>query len=62
VPHDWILDPDETTLTVYRHTPDAYQQILIAESGEGVHPEPLEALALRVGALFGDDEGSAEDD
>lgn len=56
VSHYWILDPEETTLTVYRYTPDAYLEILIAERGEGVHPEPFEALPLRVGALFGDDE------
>lgn len=57
VPHDWILDPDEATLTVYRWTPDAYLEILIAERGEEVRPEPFDALPLRVGALFGDDEG-----
>ncbi len=56
VPYYWILDPDEGTLTVYRWTPDAYLELLIAELGEEVHPEPFEALPLRVGALFGDDE------
>jgi Uma2 family endonuclease len=56
VPHYWILDPDEATLTVYRWTPDAYLEILIAERGEEVRPEPFEAVPLRVGALFGDDE------
>jgi len=58
VPHYWILDPDETTLTVYRYTTDAYLEILIAERGEAVHPEPFDALLLRVGALFGDDDES----
>jgi Uma2 family endonuclease len=56
VPHYWILDPDEATLTVYRWTPDAYLEILIAERGEEVRPEPFDALPLRIGALFGDDE------
>ncbi|MCX4242586.1 Uma2 family endonuclease [Paraliomyxa miuraensis] len=56
VPHYWILDPDEGTLTVYRWTSDAYLEILIAERGEEVRPEPFEALPLRVGALFGDDD------
>ncbi len=56
VPHHWILDPDEGTLTVYRWTPDAYLELLIAERGEEVCPEPFEALSLRVAALFGDDE------
>jgi Uma2 family endonuclease len=54
VPLYWILDPDEGTLTVYRWTPDAYLELLIAESGEVVHPEPFEALPLQVAALFGD--------
>jgi Uma2 family endonuclease len=54
VPHYWILDPDEATLTVYRWTVDAYLELLIAESGEVVHPEPFEALPLQVAALFGD--------
>ena len=56
VPHHWILDPDKGTLTVYRWTPDAYLELLIAERGEEVCPEPFEALFLRVAALFGDDE------
>jgi Uma2 family endonuclease len=54
VPHYWILDPDETTLTVYRWTVDAYLELLIAERGERVRPEPFEALPLEVAALFGD--------
>ncbi len=60
VPHYWIVDPDEGTLTVYRWTSDAYLEILIAERGEEVHPEPFEALPLRVGALFGDDDDHRE--
>jgi Uma2 family endonuclease len=62
VPHYWIVDPDEGTLTVYRWTPDAYLEILIAERGEEVHAEPFEALPLRVGALFGDDEEPGDAD
>ena len=54
VPHYWILDPDEGTLTVYRWTPDAYLELLIAERGEEVRPEPFDALPLQVSALFGD--------
>lgn len=59
MPHYWILDPDEATLVVYRWTPDAYLEILIAERGEEVRPEPLDALPLRVGTLFGDDDDDA---
>lgn len=40
----------------YRWTPDAYLELLIAERGEEVRPEPFEAIPLRVGALFGDEE------
>jgi Uma2 family endonuclease len=58
VPHYWILDPDEGTLTVYRWSADGYLELLIAERGEEVRPEPFEAIPLRVGALFGDDEES----
>jgi Uma2 family endonuclease len=55
VPHYWILDPDEGTLTVYRWSADGYVEILVAERGEEVRPEPFEAIPLRVGALFGDE-------
>lgn len=58
VPHYWILDPDEGTLTVYRWAADGYLELLIGERGEEVRPEPFEAIPLRVGALFGDDEES----
>jgi len=56
VPHYWILDPDEGMLTVYRWVPDGYLEVLTAERGEDVRPEPFEAIALRVGALFGDED------
>lgn len=56
VPHYWILDPDEGTLTVYRWAAEGYLELMTAERGEEVRPEPFEAVALRVGALFGDDE------
>jgi hypothetical protein len=49
-------------LTVYRWTPDAYLEILIAERGEEVRPEPFDALPLRVGALFGDDDEEPRSD
>ena len=60
VPHYWLIDPAEETLTVYRWTPDAYLEILVAERGEEVRPEPFEAIPLWVGALFGDDERGGE--
>lgn len=56
LPHYWILDPDDGTLTVYRWTPDAYLEILVAERGEEVRAEPFDAIAVRVSTLFGDDD------
>ena len=55
VPHYWILDPDESTLTVYRWSADGYVELLVAERGEEVRPEPFEVIPLRVGAPFGDE-------
>lgn len=55
VPHYWILDPSESTLTVCRWTPDGYLEVLNAERGETVHPEPFAEIPLKVGVLFGDD-------
>lgn len=54
VPHYWIVDPREQTLTVYRHSPDGYTVVLIAERGDRVRPEPFTDLELDIAALFGD--------
>jgi Uma2 family endonuclease len=56
VGHYWIVDPSEETLVVYRWHPDGYVEVLIADRSETVRAEPFEAVALRVGVLFGDDE------
>jgi Uma2 family endonuclease len=56
VPHYWILDPVEESLSVLRWTPEGYFEILAAERGETVRAEPFEALPLRVGVFFGDEE------
>ncbi len=55
VPHCWILDTAERTLTVHRHTPDGYLVALRAEAHERVRAEPFDAIELTVGALLGDD-------
>jgi Uma2 family endonuclease len=55
VPHYWIIDPIAETLTVLRWGPEGYIQVLLAERGEKVRPEPFEAVELTVGVLFGDD-------
>jgi Uma2 family endonuclease len=56
VPHYWIIDPVEESLTVLRWTPDGYVEILVAERGEEVRAEPFEAMALKAGVLFGDED------
>jgi Uma2 family endonuclease len=55
VPHYWILDQVDRTLTVHRHTADGYLVALRAASDELVRAEPFDAIELRVGALLGDD-------
>jgi len=56
VPHDWIVDPRDESLTVLRWTPDGYTEVLLALRGERVLPEPFVAVELPVGVLFGDDD------
>jgi Uma2 family endonuclease len=55
VPHYWILDQVDRTLSVYRHQPDGYLVSLRAEANERVHAEPFDAIELHVAVLFGDD-------
>ena len=56
VGHYWILDPVEGSLTVLRWTPDGYLEVLSGERGEVVHPEPFEAVPLKVAVLLGDED------
>jgi Uma2 family endonuclease len=56
VPHYWIVDPLEETLDVYRWHTDGHLQVLAAERGDVVKPEPFDDIELRVGVLFGEDE------
>lgn len=55
VPFYWIADPVRKILTVYRLEGSGYAVALQAKHGEVVHAPPFDALALRVGLLFGDD-------
>lgn len=55
IPHYWIVDPREETLTVYRWTREGYLTVLLAERRERVQAEPFDAIELSVGVLFGDD-------
>jgi Uma2 family endonuclease len=60
VPHYWILDQTERTLTVYRHTSDGYLVALRASAEERVRAEPFDAVELHVGVLLGDDPDDTE--
>jgi Uma2 family endonuclease len=55
LPHYWIVDPRDATLTVMRWTADGYVTLMRAERGEVVRAEPFEAIEIVVGTLFGDD-------
>ena len=60
VPHYWLLDPVQDTLSVLRWSPDGYVEVLSAMREERVKAEPFEAIALQVGVFFGDDEEESE--
>jgi Uma2 family endonuclease len=59
VPHSWIIDPRDESLTLHRWTPDGYTEVLAAVRGERVRPEPFGALEWLVGDLFDDEEEDA---
>ena len=53
VPHYWIIDQIDGTLSVHRHTSDGYLVALRSARGERVTAEPFEAVELDVAALLG---------
>jgi Uma2 family endonuclease len=55
VPFYWLVDPEEKTLTVLR-LEKAYVVALAAASGQAVRAEPFDAIELRLGSLFGDED------
>ncbi len=57
VPHYWLIDPQDETLTVYRWTAEGYLYVMGATREERVRAEPFDAIELQVGVLFGEDEG-----
>jgi Uma2 family endonuclease len=59
VPHYWILDQVDRTLTVHRHTLDGYLVALRASADEHVRAEPFEAIELQVAVLLGGDPDDA---
>ncbi len=56
VPHYWIVDPMDESLSVFRWTADGYLLVLAAGRDDKVRAEPFEAIELPVGVLFGDEE------
>lgn len=55
VPHYWLLDPETGTLNVFRHEPQGYLSVLIADRPQRVRAEPFDAIEVSVGVLLGDD-------
>ena len=55
VPRYWLLDPDSGTLNVFRHEPQGYLSVLVADRGQRVRAEPFDAIEVMVGVLLGDD-------
>jgi Uma2 family endonuclease len=56
VPHYWIVDPEEKVIIVHRLEPHGYLVALTAATGETVRAEPFDAVELRVGVVFGDED------
>lgn len=55
VPHYWLLDPETGTLNVFRHEPQGYLSVLVADRPQRARAEPFEAIEVQVGVLLGDD-------
>jgi Uma2 family endonuclease len=55
IPHYWLVDPRDSTLTVHRWSDAGYVTVLRAERGETVRAEPFDAIEIVVATLFGDD-------
>jgi len=55
IPHYWIVDPRDSTLTVMRWSTDGYVTLMRAERAESVRAEPFQSVEIAVGTLFGDD-------
>jgi len=56
VPYYWILHPEEQMLIVQRWTAKGYLTILTASAGQTVRAQPFDAIEIRVGELFGDED------
>jgi len=56
VPYYWLLHPEEQMLIVQRWTAKGYLTILSASAGQTIRAQPFDAIEIRVGELFGDDD------
>ncbi len=55
VPHYWIIDPIDETLSAFRWTPDGYLLVVAARAEERVRVEPFDAIELEISEIFGHD-------
>jgi Uma2 family endonuclease len=55
VPHYWILDAEQQSLSVLRLTDAGYVEIAQARAGDRVRLEPFDSVELPVAILFGED-------
>ena len=53
VPHYWIVDPGDETLSVFRWTATGYLLVLAARTGDRVRAEPFDAVEIEIGEIFG---------
>lgn len=52
LPHYWLLDPAERTLSVMRWHPEGWLTVLLAADEERMRVEPFDGLTLCVAELF----------
>src|SRR5262249_31170894 len=56
VPFYWIIDHQDSVLTVYGHTPTGYVIHLTAGPNETLRAPPFDAVDLRTGVIFGEED------
>jgi Uma2 family endonuclease len=56
VPYYWTIDPEEQLLVVHRWSRDGYVAIQRAGAGETIRAEPFDAIEIKLGVLFGDED------
>jgi Uma2 family endonuclease len=56
VPHYWLVDHDKKIIEIRRHEPRGYLLVKTLSSGEVVRAEPFDAVELRSGVIFGDED------